>query len=288
MYIPDTKNRPKRGKITGWSAASRRRLRQLLVSSDLAVPSLLYGATLTCPWAEENWDTVGEEWRLAMMAFSQAFTRAFPGGAMVYRTELQQRGAPHLHAVVYLPASAEWAPSPLRGIEEGLKSYLYVELLTIWGRVMGRRPWTEGAAKGGFNRRGVVVEALGDKRIQAMRYVCDHASKRKQAQLGWQGRQWGVIGGKRLERDKPVSIAASEKAMLIYARLISRLARYRIRDGRGPFGSWLSKRRRSLGTVFVSRTTRARLKAYAETAADGYNGKPSEHAELLGKVVGTL
>ena len=103
MYIPDSKNRAKRGKIKGWSYASRRRLRQLLISADLAGPSYLFGATLTCPWAEDDWTTVGDEWRLAMQAFNMAFTRTFGEGSMVYRTELQQRGAPHLHAVVYLP-----------------------------------------------------------------------------------------------------------------------------------------------------------------------------------------
>ena len=288
MYIPDSKNRAKRGKIKGWSYASRRRLRQLLVSADLKVPSYLFGATFTCPWSEDDWANVGSDWRLAMQAFNMAFTRAFKDGSMVYRTELQQRGAPHLHAVVYMPKDGSWIPQPLKGIEEGAEAWMKMKLRELWGRVMMRRPWTEKAAKGGFDKRGVFVESLRENKANAMRYVCDHASKRKQAQLGWEGRQWGVIGGKNLVKDEAITHDFSERASLIYARLVSRLIRYRIRDGRGPFGSWLSKRRSMLGTVIASRITRNRLWDFANQEARRNPGKPREHAELLGQVVGLL
>jgi hypothetical protein len=288
MYIPDSKNRAKRGKIKGWSYASRRRLRQLLVSADLAGPSLLFGVTLTCPWDVKEWGTVGEDWRLAMMAFSQAFIRTFKSGSMVYRTELQQRGAPHLHAVVYLPKDGDWIPPILRGIEDGAEAFLKMEVRRLWSRAMSRLPWTENAAKGAFDKRGVFVDSLRENKANAMRYVCDHASKRKQAQLGWEGRQWGVIGGKNLVKDKAITHDCSERASLIYARLVSRLVRYRIRDGRGPFGSWLSHRRPNLGTVIASRITRNRLWEFANREAERTPGKPLEHAELLGQVVGLL
>ena len=153
---------------------------------------------------------------------------------------------------------------------------------------MSRRPWTEKAAKGGFDKYGVDVDSLRENKANAMRYVCDHASKRKQAQLGWEGRQWGVIGGKNLVKDKAITHDFSERASLIYYRLVSRLVRYRVRDGRGPFGSWLSHRRPNLGTVIASRITRNRLWEFAKQEAERTPGKPLEHAELLGQVVGLL
>ena len=91
-----------RGKIGGFSPAARRRMRRLLLTACLDCPCVNYGITLTLPW---HWDSDNPQpgldaFRAAWQRFRHAWIYRFPHSAMIYRVELQTRGAPHIHAIV--------------------------------------------------------------------------------------------------------------------------------------------------------------------------------------------
>ena len=91
-----------RGKITQFSPGAARRLREALFSNSLATEHKTFGLTLTVPWHAETFEPLMEEWRATFRRFQISFLRRFPNSAAIYRNELQKRGAPHIHAVVYL------------------------------------------------------------------------------------------------------------------------------------------------------------------------------------------
>jgi len=153
---------------------------------------------------------------------------------------------------------------------------------------MGRVPWTVGASiRGGFDRRGVDFSPIKDAGA-FMRYVADHASKRKQEQMGWQGRQWGVIGRKWLIRRKGKDLGVSERERFIILRVLRRLRRYKLRVP-CVFGSKLSRKGSGVGVVYLDARTQERIQHYAEGAVlDTVGPTRLVAAELMGQSVGLL
>ena len=72
------------------------------------------------------------------------------------------------------------------------------------------------------------------------RYVAAHASKSKQAQFGWKGRQWAVICEHLIDRSEGVLIDLSEKALNKACRCLKRLTRCRFVSGHGR-QAWFTK-----------------------------------------------
>ena len=100
----------KRGEISEFSAGSRRRLRAALL--ELSIPGALRcGITLTVPWKGTDFAPLMDEWRQCLDRFAKSFRRRFPHSAYIFRVELQQRGAPHAHALAYI-ALEDIAPAP--------------------------------------------------------------------------------------------------------------------------------------------------------------------------------
>ena len=224
----------KRGKVCGWSAASVRRLRETLL--NLWVPdSQVVGVTFTLPWVEDV-PNIGQVFRAIIERFRVAFSRAYPNSAAVYRVELQQRGMPHLHAVCFFG---------------GGDTFDAGKMLLMWWR-NGFQDLRDGSMDG-FLKYGVKCEIMGSNVVRLVQYLCDHASKRKQAQLGWQGRQWGVIGSKNLCKRPTVELPPfpTARAEGYFWRLIHRLTRYRVKGGEGcPFGYHYTRPRRVFGVTF--------------------------------------
>lgn len=127
QFIPTAKGRKKRGKISGFSHHSAKRMRTALLYSE--IPDCLHFAvTLTVPWLgkDENGQYVHtkrlssgktvrsgdysgyyDEWRSTVLRFRMAFARAFPRSASIYRNEVQGRGAPHMHLLCYIAREDE-------------------------------------------------------------------------------------------------------------------------------------------------------------------------------------
>lgn len=87
----------KRGIIKGWSAESRRRLREFLLTHE--PDSDIYAVTLTVPGNV----ITPEQWRMLFNSF-MSFLKLSGVGA-VWRLELQKRGQPHLHMIATAPSS---------------------------------------------------------------------------------------------------------------------------------------------------------------------------------------
>lgn len=93
---PTGKGGGRRGKITGWSTASRRRMRSFLLTHRCVYERVL-GVTLTIPGPPMPY---GEAQRI-FSVWAVAAYRAFL--AAVWRVELQRRGALHWHLLCGLP-----------------------------------------------------------------------------------------------------------------------------------------------------------------------------------------
>lgn len=225
-------NGGKRGAIRGWSKSSVRRLRETLFNKWIP-DSTVFGLTLTVPWKDFPED-VGKEFRACLNRFKVSFCRRYPNSAFVYRIELQKRKAPHIHAVLHL-AKKDGA------FDAGEMSLLWFRATPLFG----------GSASS-FIRYGVDSKPLDGGGDNLMRYLCDHASKKKQAQMGWQGRQWGVIGSKNLSQrwSEEMPPLPTPRAEGFFWRLIGKLCSYSFKKD-CPFGRCRREGKRRWGVLFV-------------------------------------
>lgn len=88
----------KRGRIRGYSAASRRRLLRLMASVDRNAVGLPLFVTLTYPAV---WSPDPERWKRDLDTFLKRLQRRFPKVAVIWKLEPQKRGAPHYHLVIF-------------------------------------------------------------------------------------------------------------------------------------------------------------------------------------------
>ena len=248
----------KRAIVTGWSAASRARLRDTLLKIEPPAGYVVADITLTVPG-----DVVGpDEWRRIFHQFSKRV--ASSGCSMVWRVELQQRGQPHIHATIYGPTvdllkdvAFEVWPDCVRLL--GPYEYVFKNGGCV---ACDSRMWTPGA-----HEHAAQIK-FDDGSAGWWRYLCNHTSKLKQAQMGWQGRQWGVVGRGRLPRkqsDGSVELNSFEYWRL--RKLISRMVAGRpyLKDGK-----WIKPRpsqwflRSGTTSLFSSPLTVARLTVFVK------------------------
>lgn len=195
-----------RGGIHGFSLASVRRLREAL--AILHIPnSRLCGLTLTVPWRKEFPLDVYKA------SCNRAFTlirRKFPLSGSIYRHELQTRGAPHCHMIFYVSnkdtASLEYFAGTCRN---------------IWLKAC---PLLNGSYRA-FSRYGVKCQSVDDQ-VGLWRYYTDHCSKHKQAQLGYEGKQWGILNRSAFVKRSSVSYDLTDREYIAVRRQLSRLYRY--------------------------------------------------------------
>lgn len=169
----------KRGKVTGYSKASAGRLRRFLVSNHVPVgpEGRVMAITYTVPG-----EVTPEEWRATMKRQASLFLRV--GVAMVWRVELQKRKQPHLHALVFLPdgTAEQWLAVGTTGwlscLPEHCREHPHASKYAVHQVV--------GSLEGGGAYPGG----------QWLGYLVGHSTKSKKSQLGWQGRQWGVVNRK--------------------------------------------------------------------------------------------
>lgn len=241
-HLPVVKSGPNgvtgspRGCIDGFSYGSRLRLRLALIRYSLPFGTRV-GVTLTLPWKVNDWSLVMSDFKEVLHRFRVYWLRRFPDCASVYRVELQKRGAPHLHLVSWhkLPLPADLTDCYFRLWFDSLRHDL------------------RGGSFSDFARRGVVVDLVPNV-IGAIRYLCDHSSKRKQAQLGYKGKQWGILGKSNLVTSAGYGLEFSERDIVLLKRFLRRLSRFRVKAG-CVFGSRLSRLRGLNRVVYVSDAT---------------------------------
>lgn len=197
----------------------------------------------------------------AVNIFRNRFVRSFPHSSAVFRVELQQRGVPHLHIVFQLSKADLKEFAPLHLLIEISKRHLSDD----WCHSACLSGWPIDGDSGltAFFEHGVKFSDIAT-RATAIRYLCDHASKAKQAQLGYQGKQWGIWGRRNLELVPPSEVLAGRVAIAL-SRAFGGLRRYRLEDPRCPFGSRLTRRRScSQGISYAHPSTIGRLVAWAK------------------------
>lgn len=270
---PEGKGGGKRGEINAFTKAARRRMRNALLTMDIP-DSVHIGLTLTVPWSkawvEADDERCNDEFRECWHRFAKAFRDNLPECAAIYRVELQQRlrKAPHIHALCYIPRAAYGAATstPVAGVDgtdDAIMRDVGARMIAMWIRAV---PDLHGGSLGGFGSHGAHVQAIPDHGAM-MRYMCDHATKCKELQLGYKGKQWGIVNRNALQKGTGTALAfpddhTGEIAKARFVRYLRRATAYH-RKAACPFGYKVLPSRRMAGVYYGDAGTVQRLYALA-------------------------
>ncbi len=125
-----------RGRVCGFSKASRRRLLRRFAKLDRDARPVMI--TLTYPAA---WDPDWRGWKKHLDNWFRRFFRFFPHAAAIWKLEYQKRGAPHFHLLVWnVPCSVavkawvskSWFDVVGSGDDKHLRAGTRVELVRSW------------------------------------------------------------------------------------------------------------------------------------------------------------
>ncbi len=192
----------KRGDVTGFSSASRRRLMRLISSFERPVRPIFI--TLTYP---DVFPGERARWKRDIDVFGKRLAREHPEAGFLWRIEFEERKsgqsqgeiAPHFHLLVYgapFRYLLKWVPGAWwavvgSGNEDHLRAGTRVERIYSWGGVM--------------------------------RYVGKYIAKEQRYPVDWQGRVWGVVGRKRLPWAVEVVIDLTREEAIKLTRLARRM-----------------------------------------------------------------
>lgn len=246
----------KRGYIEGWSKASRKRLREALLNLHGGTGTVAYSATFTVPGEPLEPDQWRKLWNHAGVVFRRLGVR------LVWRVELQERGQPHVHGIGYAEPSFD-----LRTVAEAW--HTVVESLgpsqksgTLNGRAGTWFYQSRMHMPGAFEHAALVEWDKGTATGKWFRYLADHASKSKQAQLGWKGRQWGIINRRAFSLSSFTAKNLTWAQYWVFMRSMRRLTRSHVLRGVAGRSVW-----------FTSPETAAKLVQWARSVRPG---EPSE------------
>lgn len=161
-----------RGKITGFSPHAAARMRDFFLRFD--VPDTeKFAVTLTLPG--NGFDCSLDIFKRCVNAAFTAWKYKAKNAGMVYRVEMQckNRVAPHVHATVYGRS----------GDDSALVACWIRYIVTHFG----------GFDVQDFVNHGVRCDKCPTDSVGWYRYCIDHATKHKAEQLGYQGKQWGIV-----------------------------------------------------------------------------------------------
>ena len=205
---PDGKGGGIRGKIEGWSKASRRRMRAFLLTMAPPEGWMYLSASLTIPGPPVE----PERAKRLFNAWARLVQKM--GWCAVWRLELQERGQLHWHILMAYPPGARWC----RAVE------FWKDLIRDEGPEVFDPPFVQKSADGSWSHEWAEVKSSrmalygaeqhacvaerDDGRGAWHRYISDHASKTKQAQIAvGMGRHWGIIGRALYRRVLPDLVA---------------------------------------------------------------------------------
>jgi len=185
----------KRGKIEGFSMASARRLRMYLMTHSRP-ECYVYNVSLTLPGEYD-----ADLWRSMVHRLRSDALRACV--SYVWRIELQKRKVPHMHLIAWVPAGSK----AHRIFTENWIEYLPID-----------RQKMKGVAK-----YCVDCKPTEDSNIGWYAYLVAHACKKKAEQLGWKGKQWGIVGQKFLLRINPERYDLDYNQRMYFQRTLRKL-----------------------------------------------------------------
>lgn len=191
-----------RGEIKTMSSAASRRLRDHLLLCH--VPHYaVWDVTLTIPG-----EVTVEEWDKAKRALFMRWNRA--NWAAVWRVELQRRFQPHLHLVLF--TDYNWSEK-------------FDLIVKAWLDVLPEKNRAHpGASSHAVHWQGPYNDVTQSPEWYA--YLAAHASKKKESQLGWQGKQWGIVRRDLFVEREPLIVKEIDERQ---EKMIKRtLARWRV------------------------------------------------------------
>lgn len=236
---------PKRGNIRIWSGKSRSRFRKELFS--WAGDGAAYGVTCTLPafprprrvafesresfkfrlreWEKDS-KFVLQQWLPLVERFRVSLARLRISG--FWRVELQQNSFPHLHCVLWLPSIRyTW-----RVVNAWINA---LHGVTILHGPYGPIP---ADFADGVTLHSCCIQLARD--FSLWRYLCDHASKKKQCQLGFLGRQWGYFGRKFMHPLPSATFDLTDSQFDNVLRCLRRLTKCQASRGRGGKSVWFT------------------------------------------------
>ena len=273
--------RGERGKITGWSKASRRRMREAFIKYAPPDDYKAYAVTLTVPGpiltAAEN--------KTLWKNFARSIDER--GISAIWRVEIQKRGALHWHALMFAPDEISMRLKKGGRTMTVPAQYAIDETWSMCVESLGpvyfdppyfgpNGTWKQGIistkSRMGLPNahfRACVIESGNAESGSWARYMQDHASKAKQEQIPEDiGRHWGVIGRSRLKSRFPDEVCSLEDNQFFFViRSLQRLATPMMKQPKHPFGTVKGYRinRGSIGSSvwFTKTETVKRLIDYA-------------------------
>jgi hypothetical protein len=213
-----------RGKIEGFSKHSRQRLRETLLKYTSNCPQdVLYDMTCTIP-GEASIDDCRALWNRFQVKLGRIGCKA------IWRIEMQtKRQMPHWHVKL-------WVTDHHMAFDVWEAWRSAIDCMGSFTRVKddGEHVYSSRMALPGANEHAIELKQMKEESSEASwnRYLCDHASKKKQAQLGWQGRQWGVINKKSFIKSECEDIKVPFDAWVKVTRWLKRLTRTSFVRGR--------------------------------------------------------
>jgi len=171
----------RRKKIEGFSRNSARRLRLQLLTQFVGGKEM-FSFTFTTPeiFTPDEWRVMLNKWNGVCNYYK------WPG---VWRVELQTRGTPHLHCVMWL------------------EHFQAADVKEKWVNLVG-----------GFRFPDVACVYTAGLDCKWIMYITGHISKKKKSQLGWRGRQWGVWCREMFSCCELTNVVLSEKQYYQFKR----------------------------------------------------------------------
>lgn len=226
----------RRGKVTGFSRAAARRLRETLFRADFHPPGMgVLGVCLTLP--REATAGVGT------LVFERICKHSgrIPGlVAAVWRKEVQRNGRPHFHLVVWgsdshsLRTVGALVRTWCRLVAARCEHPERVERKMLTAHCAGNETLFDNTSSAlSLAELATFIPCLTpiDPQGRGVNYLIGHGSRQKRFQAGTQGRAWGVWNRKKLPLIPP---DASQTGVLnrsdevALARVLRRLFRYPI------------------------------------------------------------
>lgn len=190
------------------------------------VPSIPFGFCWTIPGKTLNPDEVRELWQRWRLDYLQRKWADIP---FIWRIELQQRKQAHWHCVAWIPLNH---PKTARiDAPEQIKATIITEMIKDdWVAFVRNRlgsEWGEWTHYGAQLHACKVDLLKNTDATNIVGYLADHTTKHKKEQLGWQGRQWGIVNKGLLEFEAveqwEISPEVHKRATRQFRRLQERL-----------------------------------------------------------------
>ena len=225
-----------RGKCSGFSSASRRRMRRYMLLHRVPDAWWVASLTMTVPGPVAT----REEYATLWHRFQGKVRRR--GGCMIWRREEQTRKADHWHVILCFEAKritelADWRLLWLRTLPVLGECVHHVK----GKRYRRTRDKLPGAVR--YSCQGTMQEH-GQADGAWMRYMQDHATKTKPGQVASEGRHWGVVNREAFRLQHPtyeVSFASGREYTAVMRR-VRMMMRPRRKCELAPFGTKLGYR----------------------------------------------